>query len=116
MNKPFKAQCLRVYIDEHACIGSLPIYEAIILHLKKLGFPGATVFRGILSFGHLSPAEGKNLHGNWLSNDLPVLIECIGEQEKIIEAIPHITELMGNRGLIACVELDIFHQRNNSQA
>lgn len=110
MEQVNKATCLRVYIDENAYIGSLPIYEAIVVHLKRHGLHGATVFRGVSSFGHLYQTEGNNIHGNWLKADLPILIETIGTAEKIQAVIPDIIKMMHNRGLVTRMEVDVLHQ------
>ena len=111
-----KASCLRVYIDENAHLGPLPTYEAIVIHLKQHGLSGATVFRGVLAYGHQHMTEGSSLHGNWLKNDLPILVETIGATEKIQEVVPGIIEMLKNRGLVTCMELDILHQGNNFHA
>jgi PII-like signaling protein len=108
-----KASCLRVYIDENAHIGPLPIYEAILIHLKKNGLSGATVFRGVLAYGHQCTMQGKSLHGNWLKDDLPILVETIGAAEKIRAVVPEIISMMKNRGLVTCAELDVLHQGIN---
>lgn len=116
MTQITKASCLRIYIDENAHIGPLPIYEAIVIHLKNNGLSGATVFRGVLAYGHQHTPKDDSLHGNWLKDDLPILIETIGDSEKIRGVVPEVISMMKNRGLVTCMELDILHQGSNFPA
>jgi hypothetical protein len=45
------ARRIRVYIGESDRSKGMPLYHAIVLQAKKLGLAGATVYKGVESFG-----------------------------------------------------------------
>lgn len=58
-----------------------PLYELIVYSAHKYGLTGATVLKGVLSFGSSSVINSMKL---WESSEkLPVVIEIIDETEKI---------------------------------
>ena len=74
-----------------------PLYEALLLVLRKRGFAGATVVRAIAGFGASARLHtGKVLR---LSTDLPVIIEVVEREEKIEALLPELDDMIGG-GLI----------------
>lgn len=74
-----------------------PLYEAILLTLREEGCAGATVVRAIAGFGASAKLHtGKVLR---LSNDLPVIVEVVDEEEKLQRILPRLDEMLGG-GLI----------------
>jgi len=58
------------------------IYEYIVLKAKEYGLAGATVFKGILGYGASSVIHSYKF---WeVSEKLPVAIEIIDEEKKIL--------------------------------
>ncbi len=54
MEKKTTGKLLRVYIGANDRFKNEPLFEAIVLGLKKAGLAGATVIRGIEGFGATS--------------------------------------------------------------
>jgi hypothetical protein len=75
------SKLLRIFIGELDKSHSIPLYEAIVLAAKKNGIAGATVFRGILSYGASSRIHTAKLLD--LSFDLPIIVEIVDHAEKI---------------------------------
>lgn len=75
------AKLLRIFIGEYDKHQGIPLYEALVLAAKKDGIAGATVLRGILSYGASSRIHTAKLLD--LSSDLPLIIEIVDQQEKI---------------------------------
>lgn len=80
------SKLLRIFIGEmDKSAGGIfkekPLYEALVLAAKKNGMAGATVFRGILSFGASSHIHTAKLLD--LSFDLPIVVEVVDSEEKI---------------------------------
>lgn len=72
---------LKIYLNEQKQINSKLLYEQIVLKAKELDMAGATVSKGIMSFGkkgHLHTTKILNL-----SEDLPINIEIIDTKGKI---------------------------------
>ncbi len=88
---------LRIYIGESDKYKGKPLYMHILNLLKLKGLKGATVYRGIAGYGSHSLIHTVNLLR--LSEDLPIVIETIDEEDKINEVLPDIRELV-EEGLI----------------
>jgi uncharacterized protein len=79
------ATLLRIFIGELDKYHHQPLYEAIVMFAKKNGMAGATVLRGLMSYGANSRIHTVKLYA--LSEDLPVIIEIVDEEEKIQDFI-----------------------------
>jgi len=75
------SKLLRIFIGEMDKHHGTPLYEALVFAAKKEGIAGATVLRGILSFGASSRIHTAKLLD--LSSDLPIVVEIVDQQEKI---------------------------------
>ncbi|MEX1239151.1 MAG: DUF190 domain-containing protein [Cyclobacteriaceae bacterium] len=86
------SKLLRIFIGELDKSHSTPLYEAIVLAAKKNGIAGATVFRGILSYGASSRIHTAKLLD--LSFDLPIIVEIVDHAEKIKEFLEVVNKLI----------------------
>jgi PII-like signaling protein len=88
---------MRIHIGERDKHDGKPLYEAIVNLLRRRGYAGATVFRGVMGFG----ASGRVAtdHMELLAFDLPLVIECVETQEKIEVILPEIDKMI-DAGLI----------------
>lgn len=84
---------MRIFIGESDRHGHKPLYEALVELLRKEGFAGATVLRGICGFGAHSVYHTQKLLD--LSGDLPLIVEVVDSQERIDAIMPRIDEMMG---------------------
>lgn len=74
-----------------------PLYETILLTLREEGCAGVTVVRAIAGFGSSAKLHtGKVLR---LSNDLPVIVEVVDEEENLQRILPQLDGMMAS-GLI----------------
>lgn len=88
---------MRVFIGEGDRFGHQPLYEALLELLRKEGFAGATVLRGICGFGANRVYHTQKLLD--LSADLPLVVEVVDSEEKINSIMPSIDAMM-NGGMI----------------
>jgi len=106
------AKLLRIFIGELDKIDHQPLYEAIVFKAKEAGLGGATVLKGVLSYGANSLVHSVKL---WdISPDMPVIVEIIDGEEKINAFIPQVKEMLekaGSGGLITLgkVEIIMYH-------
>jgi PII-like signaling protein len=84
---------MRIFIGEADRHGHQPLYEALVELLRREGFAGATVLRGVCGFGAHSVFHTQKLLD--LSADLPLVVEVVDSQEKIDAIMPRIDEMMG---------------------
>jgi len=100
---------LRIFVGESDRCHGHPLYEAIVLKARELGLAGATVWRGIEGYGATSRIHTTKLLR--LSEDLPILIEIVDTEEKILAALPALDALMesaGGGGLVTLEKAQII--------
>jgi len=87
-----EAKLLRIFISEGDHLHHSSLHELIVRKSQEAGLSGATVLRGLMSYG----ASGK-LRSNRildLSADLPVVIEIVDTAEKITTFLPLLEQLL----------------------
>lgn len=95
---------LRIFVGEDDEHDGRPLYEAIVLALREQGLAGATVFRGTMGFGRSSVLHTAKVLR--LSEDLPIVIECVDRQAAIEQVLPVLDELV-DEGLVTLEKVDI---------
>ena len=100
---------LRIFVGEaDRCDGKL-LYEALVRKAHELGLAGATVWRGVEGFGANSRIHSAKILR--LSEDLPVIIEIIDDEEKITAALPELDALIekaGGGGLVTLEKAEVI--------
>ncbi len=86
-------QLMRIFIGESDRFEHRPLYEVLVELLRKEGFAGATVLRGVSGFGANRIYHTQKLLD--LSADMPMVIEVVDSQEKISAIMPQIDAMMG---------------------
>lgn len=99
---------LRIYIAEGDRYEHRPLYEALVEMLRKEGFAGATVLRGICGFGANSVYHSQKLLD--LSADLPMIIEAVESEEKVNSVMPRIDAMMSG-GMITMEKVKVIRYR-----
>ena len=108
MNISEKTGILKIYVGDNDKVKGNHLSEEIVFEARKAGMAGATVFKGVMSFGASHSIRTMKIFA--LSSDLPVLIEIIDEIEKLDEFAKRVNELMEHSkrgGLITFQELDV---------
>src|SRR5689334_3165728 len=109
-----QAVLLRVFVGEADRIDHKPVYEIIVKAARDHSVAGATVLRGIMYYG----ASTRIHTAQWIeiSQDLPMVIEVVDEEEKINNFIPVINDIFEKSkrgGLITTEKVNvIFYQPN----
>lgn len=88
---------MRIFIGEGDKWHSRPLSEALLERLRRDGFAGATVFRGVAGFGARSVVHTTHLLR--LSEDLPVVIEVVDTEQHIDRLLPILDEMV-SEGLV----------------
>lgn len=88
---------VRVFIGESDRCGHQPLWQALVERLRREGFAGATVIRGLGGFGAHSVLHTTHLLE--LSTDLPVLIEIVDSPDRI-EKLTGILDEIVQEGLV----------------
>lgn len=104
-----RAGILKIYVGESDKVSGRPLFEEIVFQARKAGLAGATVFKGIMSFGASHSVHTMKIFA--LSGDLPVTVEIIDTVEKLDSFIVRVNELMDKSkkgGLVTFQELDVL--------
>ncbi|HEY3266728.1 MAG TPA: DUF190 domain-containing protein [Armatimonadota bacterium] len=96
---------LRVYIGDSDRWHGKALYTAIVERVKAEGLAGCTVSRGIEGFGANSRIHTAAILR--LSEDLPVKIEIVDTEERILHILPILDEMV-TEGLITMHDCDII--------
>ncbi len=89
MTLPAEGCLLRVFLGETDRHDGRPLYEWIVAEARAQGLAGATALRGLMGFG----AHSRVIHTfkiEFLSEDLPVVVELVDTREKLEEFLGRI--------------------------
>jgi len=103
------AKLLRIHIGELDRARHKPLFELLVTEARATGLSGATVLRGIESYGASSVVHRSRLLE--LSEDLPIVVEIVDTEEKIrgfLERIDPILEEAGCGVLITMERVEIL--------
>jgi PII-like signaling protein len=99
---------MRIHSGESDKWHGKALHQAIVEMLRKEGFAGATVLRGVAGFGGSSVLHTDKLLQ--LSQDLPIIVEVIESHEKIEKILPRIDEMMGG-GIVTLEKVRVLVHR-----
>ncbi|MFO7547919.1 MAG: DUF190 domain-containing protein [Acidimicrobiia bacterium] len=95
---------LRIFIGEDDLHDGRPLFESILHVLRREGLAGATVFRGIAGFGASSRIHTARVLR--LSEDLPIVIECVDRAAAIERIMPFLDEMI-TEGLVTVERAEV---------
>ena len=100
-----EGKLLRIFLGESDHYRHQSLYDVIVLKAREKGLAGATVFRGVEGYGAASRVvhTAKILR---LSEDLPLLIEIVDSEEKILSFLPVIEEILEEVGCGAMITME----------
>jgi PII-like signaling protein len=110
MNHETDNRLLRMFIGESDTYDGRPLYQAIVEELRRRGLAGATVLRVIEGFGKSSHLH--TAHILRLSEDLPIVIECVDTYDKIEAILPSLDAMIGD-GLVTMERVEVRVYRAN---
>ena len=98
------AAVLRIYISETDRVGTATLYEEIVREAREKGLAGATVFRGILSFGASHSLNYMKIFA--LSNHLPIIVEMVDHEDKLRKFADEIQKMIheGGKGVLMTIQ------------
>jgi uncharacterized protein len=97
---------VRIFIGESDRWHHQPLETALLERLRREGFAGATVFRGVAGFGAHSVLHTSHLLE--LSHDLPVLVEIVDSEEHVQQRLLPILDEMVHEGLVTVEKVRVL--------
>jgi hypothetical protein len=99
---------MRIHIGERDRFHGKPLYQEIVELLRRRGYAGATVQRGIMGFGAHARLHSDRVE--LLSLDLPIVIECVETEERINAILPEL-DTMIEGGLVTLERAQVIMYR-----
>jgi PII-like signaling protein len=96
---------VRIFVGESDRWHHQPLATALVERLRKEGFAGATVLRGVAGFGARSVLHSAHLLR--LSEDLPIVIEVVESEEHVERLLPILEEMVGE-GLVTLEKVRVI--------
>jgi PII-like signaling protein len=96
---------LTVFVGEDDTWHHKPLYHEIVSQARAQGLAGASVFRGIEGYGASSLIHTTRLLS--LSEDLPVAIVIVDDEERVRAFLPQLDELV-SEGLVLLDEVEVI--------
>lgn len=90
------AKLLRIHIGELDRVRHKPLFEVLVGEARATGLSGATVLRGIESFGASSVVHRARVIE--LSEDLPIVVEIVDTEEKVRAFLERVDPLLEEAG------------------
>ena len=99
---------VRIFFGESDKWKHQPLETALLERLRREGFAGATVFRGVAGFGANSIIHTTHLLE--LSSDLPVVIEVVDTEEHVQRLNPILDEMLDD-GLVTMEKVRVIRYK-----
>ena len=99
---------MRIHIGESDKWHGKPLYESIVELLRKEGFSGVTVLRGVAGYGGSSVYHTDKILR--LSQDLPIILEVVETTERIERILPRLDGMVEG-GLITLEKVRVILYR-----
>lgn len=96
---------LTVFVGEDDQYHHRPLYTEIVHRAQAAGLAGASVFRGVEGYGASSRIHTTRLLS--LSEDLPIAVVIVDEEERIRGFLPRLDELIGE-GLVILDDVEVY--------
>jgi PII-like signaling protein len=103
-----EGKLVRVFIGESDRYQGKPLYQALVERIRQEGLAGATVIRGIEGFGASSHLHTSRILR--LSEDLPVVVEFVDDEEHIERILPIVDGMVGD-GMVTVERVQVVTYR-----
>ena len=99
---------MRIHIGERDKYKGKPLYQAIVELFRQRHYAGATAYRGIMGFGASARLHTDRIE--FLSFDLPVVVECVETEQRIMAILPELDDMISG-GLITLERAKVIMYR-----
>lgn len=97
---------VRIFIGDADKWHHTPLDRALVERLRREGFAGVTVLRGIAGFGASSVVHTANLVD--LSGDLPIVVEVVEDDEHVQKLLTILDEMLTGGALVTLEKVRVL--------
>ena len=100
---------LTIFIGEVDKVHGAPLFEAIVRSAREAGLAGATVMRGVESYGTSTRIHSAKVLR--LSENLPLVIELVdtpGKIESFMDELDRLMDQAGGGGLVTVEPVEVI--------
>lgn len=97
---------LRIFLGDADKWHHQSLHRALLERLRREGFAGATVIRGLAGFGAASVIHTSNIVD--LSADLPVVIEVVDDEAHMQKILPILDEMITGSALVTMEKVRVI--------
>lgn len=105
MEIPKDAKLLRIFIGEEDKYNGKPLYEAIVQSALDEKLAGATVIKGIISYGCSTHIHTSKIVD--LGEDLPLVVEIVDSEQNIQKFLPKLDQMITS-GLVTIENANVI--------
>jgi PII-like signaling protein len=112
-----EGKLLRIFVGESDRYMKKPVYQVVVEEARKSGMAGATVIRGVESYGAASRIHTARLLE--LSEDLPMVVEIVDTPERIdgfLSTVEGIFEKAGCGGMITEEKVTVIRYTHGTKS
>lgn len=112
MNIEGTAGNLGIFMGESDTVNGMPLYEAIVRAAREAGLAGASVFKGVISFGASHSLQTMQEFN--FSHDTPVLVEIVDDHTRLDSFFTILFQLMDESkkgGLVTLENVKVLRYR-----
>lgn len=116
MDMEGNAWLLKIYTGEGDKVKGRPLYEEVVFGARKEGLAGATVTKGIMSFGASHSIHTMKIFA--LSSDMPIIVEIVDKKEKLEEFSKKVGDILDRSkkgGMITLQQLEVVKYRRGDK-
>ena len=104
-----KKKVARIYIDNQDKYEGKPLWEEVLKKARECELAGATVFKGISGIGVRGEIHSFNVWS--ISQKLPLIIELIDNEEKILDFLEKIDEMI-EEGITTLEDTEVIQYKH----
>lgn len=97
---------VRIFVGDSDKWRHTTLHAALLERLRKEGFAGATVIRGVAGFGAASVIHTSSIVD--LGSDLPILIEVVEDAEHVDRLLPILDEMIPGGALVTIEKVRVL--------
>jgi PII-like signaling protein len=105
-----KKKLLKIYIDNNDRYRHEALWEALLKKSKELNMSGATVYKAVSGIGAHTKVRTFNVWS--LSQELPIIIEMIDNEEKIENFLKNVDDMI-KEGLVTLSDVEVISYKHN---